>query len=120
MQPIMLASLSDTKSWLNITHSSDDIKVTGLIYAASAMVLEYLKMDPEDFSGSEYDSDGEYPSDSDGVLDGTLPQMSTATMYLAGMLYRDPDGAESDKWERGYLPRPVTAMLYSLRDPALA
>lgn len=110
----MLASLEDTKHWLNVSHDGDDSKIEFGIIAASSMVMAYLKASPEDYAGSDLETD------SDGVLIGVLPQMTAATKYLAGVMYRDPDGVEMDKWEMGYLPRPVMAMLYALRDPALA
>jgi hypothetical protein len=43
-----------------------------------------------------------------------------ATILLTGHFYNNPDGDPEHDWEQGYLPRPVTALLYPLRDPALA
>lgn len=46
--------------------------------------------------------------------------IQAATLLMLGYLYRDRD-ADSDKaYQQGYLPAPVTALLYPLRDPALA
>jgi hypothetical protein len=38
---------------------------------------------------------------------------------MVGILARDRDGVEAKDWDHGYLPRPVTSLLYPLRDPAL-
>lgn len=118
----MLVGLAETKARLRFDHDAEDADLTLLIQAASQMVLNYLKMDESEFAGSEYDTDGDYPTDTDGVLIGmdAFPDVRAATIYLVGVLKRDPDGAEMDKWEHGYLPRPVMAMLYTLRDPAIA
>ncbi|MFD2404904.1 hypothetical protein ACFSVK_02515 [Azorhizophilus paspali] len=43
---------------------------------------------------------------------------------MLGELYKhreaDQDGEVPTQWGFGYLPRPVVALLYQLRDPALA
>lgn len=118
----MLVSLERTKARLRFDTNAEDVDLTFMIEAASQMVLNYLKVDESYFAGSEYDTDGVWPADTDGVLIGadTYPEVQTATIYLAGMLKRDPDGAEAEKWQQGYLPFPVMAMLYPLRDPAIA
>lgn len=117
----MLVSLAETKARLRYDHSDEDVDLTFLIEACSQMVLNYLKVDESFFAGSEYDTDGTWPTDSDGVLIGTdnYPEVKTATMYLVAVIKRDPSGVESDKWTMGNLPFPVMAMLYPLRDPAL-
>jgi hypothetical protein len=43
-----------------------------------------------------------------------------AVILLAGHYYRNPDNDIEEAFERGYLPRPVTAILYPLRDPTMA
>jgi len=116
----MLASLSETKARLRFDNDAEDADLTLLIQAASKMVMNYLKADESLFVGSDFDTDGDWPADSDGVLLGVTPEVSTATIYLVGVLKRDPDGVDTSKWSMGYLPIPVMAMLYPLRDPALA
>ena len=69
----MLASLEDTKHWLNVSHDGDDSKIEFGIIAASSMVMAYLKASPEDYAGSDLEAD------SDGVLIGILPQMTGQT-----------------------------------------
>lgn len=118
----MLVSVERVKAALRYDHSDEDAILEFTIQAASRIVLNYLKMDESSFAGSDYDTDGDYPVESDGVLIGmdAFPDVQAATIFMVGVLRRDPDGAEMDKWERGYLPAPVCALLYSLRDPALA
>lgn len=117
----MLVSLAATKERLRYDTDAEDVDLTFLIEACTQMVLNYLKVDESYFAGSEYDTDGQWPTDSDGVLIGAsnFPEVQTATMYLVAVIKRDPSGVESDKWEHGYLPLPVRAMLYPLRDPAM-
>lgn len=117
--PTLLASVDEFKLRQRYVGTDEDADIEFVLQAASRMVLGYLKVDESYFAGSEYDTDGEYPADSDGVLINVTPEVKAATIYLAGVLKRDPDGAETEKWELGYLPRPVLAMLYHLRDPAL-
>ena len=42
-----------------------------------------------------------------------------ATLLLAGILLRDPDGVESQTWVQGYLPWAVANLLHQRRDPAM-
>lgn len=109
----MLVGLNEAKAQLRQDSNDDDGYITMLIHAASGMVLNYLKRDLNDLT-----SDDLIDYDSEGVI---IMEEETrmATLYLIGMLYRDRDGQMSDKWQQGYLPYPVTAMLYPLRDPAL-
>ena len=120
--PTMLVSVERAKAVLRFDHDAEDAVLEFTIQAASRMILNYLKYDESAFAGSDYDTDGEYPTDTDGVLIGmdSFPDVQAATLFLVGVMRRDPDGAEMDKWEMGYLPKPVMAMLYTLRDPALA
>jgi hypothetical protein len=117
----MLVSLAQTKARLRFDHNDEDADLQFMIEAASQMVLHYLKTDESFFAGSEFDTGGTWPTDSDGVLIGAseYPEIQTAVIYLAGMLKRDPDGVEMEKWQHGYLPMPAMAMLYPLRDPAM-
>ena len=100
-----LVSLEDVKTVLHIGTpeypvDDDDDKIEILIEAASVAVLNYLKGDFETFMDDR--------------------AVKVATIALVGILYREPDGDESRNFSAGYLPRMVTALLYPLRDPALA
>lgn len=101
------ATLTDTKRSLRMldTETDDDALLEMLITAASKSVANYLK------------------SSADPLLpDGAeIPgEVRVATIILVGFLYRSPDQDPDKYFERGYLPAPVTALLYPLRDPAIA
>ena len=96
-----------------------------VVDAASAMVLNYLK------SASAYvaelDSAGDPVVDSNDDIVYTevvRPEVQQATKILVGYLWRNRDeggeGSFRPTFDQGYLPMPVTAILYPLRDPALA
>lgn len=105
---VMLVDLETTKVRLRIDNDAEDDDLELLIRGASASVLAYLN----------YGLD--YYNDSTGEAVDVPELVQNAVLLLIGILYRDRDGEEADKWEQGYLPRPVTSILYPLRDPALA
>ena len=105
------ATLEETKQALRIDHDDDDDSLDILIQAATGAVANYLKSAADDY----LDSGGSVPS---GV---EVPAViKTATIMLAGYFYKNPDQDPEKDFERGYLPAPVMALLYPLRDPALA
>ncbi len=124
---MMYVTLDRAKQHLNMDHDEDDTLITTYIQAASGAVKNYLK------SGSPYeverdsnddpvlDSNGnpEYFRDSSGdkVVAGAV---EAAVLIMVGHLYKDRDENPDGAFEQGYLPKPVTALLYPLRTPALA
>lgn len=108
----MLVSLEEAKAQIRQTQDHEDEHIVLQIHAASAAVLAYLK------SYDFVDSDGE------AVAEEVPYQVKAATLILVAMLFRDRDGPASiveSSWDQdGYLPRPVVALLYPLRDPAMA
>ena len=119
-------TLDEAKSHLRVDNDFEDADITLKIQGASQMVKNYLK------SASpwlpEYDSNDDVVLDSNDepvlYLDSTgqpVPkfEVKIATLILVGILYRDRDGEEMSSWQMGYLPAPVTALLYPIRDPAL-
>jgi hypothetical protein len=108
---VMLVELDQVKARLRFDHDAEDEDIELAINAASAAVLNYLRIVP----------DAAYV-DSFGVLvpADIPPEVQTAVMHLVGIWKRDPSGTEMEKWQQGYLPAPITAILYPLRDPALA
>ena len=101
-----LVELADAKAHLNMDHSSDDDLIGTYIDAASAAVLNYMKID-----GSDYE-------DSSGVNAELIPDdVKIATLILVHYFYNDRGGDDPNSFERGYLPKPVTALLYAYRDP---
>lgn len=110
-----LVTVARCKAALNIDHTDDDsVKLPMLIGAASQAVIRYLK----DQAAEIMDLDAIEASPPD--LDSVPEDVAVATIMLVGQWYRDPDGNTDEAFERGYLPKPVTALLYPLRDPALA
>lgn len=111
---VAIASLEETKRRLIIEHDDDDAMLTGYIEAASGAVVNYLKGRANEVIASGVESGGELPS---GV-EVSAP-IVTATIMLVGYWYRNPDSDPDGDFEMGYLPKPVMALLYPLRDPAL-
>lgn len=108
---IDLVTLERVKQGLLIDTTDDDARLQLLITAASAAVLRYLK---EIGSASFYDWEN-------STITADVPDdVQVATIMLVGHIYRSPDSNEDGAFERGSLPKPVTALIYSRRDPALA
>lgn len=123
---MMLVTLQQASDHLRRDTTADDSDLTLRIHAASGAVMNYLK------SSSPYelevDSNGAPILDSSGrvipVLDSNqLPlvrwEVKAAVLLMVGYLYRLRDDNQDTAFERGYLPMPVTALLYPLRHPAL-
>lgn len=124
-----LVTLTDAKRHLLMDHADDDVYISSLISAASGAVLTYLKGAPvgqpeRDEQGAiVVDSSGEvvYERDSSGTL-VVRYEIRAAALLLIGELYKnreaEQDGEIPTQHGYGYLPRPVVALLYPLRDPA--
>ena len=123
----MLVTIEDFKARMRYTHDAEDADIELAIMAASEAVLNYLGLphnaydvpdsDSEMGSSSE-GSSSDMGSSSEGYMD-VPAAVQQAVLYLAGTFKRDPDGVEMADWEHGYLPKPVIALLYPLRDPAM-
>lgn len=105
---MMLVTLDDAKNHLRIDVNDEDWHVALLVEAASDAVLNYLKID-----GTQY-------LDSSDYVDSVPYAVQAATLLMTGYLYRLRDNNEGGEYQQGYLPMPVTALLYPLRDPAIA
>lgn len=122
----MLVTLAQAKRHLYIDESdtTHDDEIMDKIEEASAAVISYLK----DSAAGFLDSSGLLAVDSSGtpVLDSPsvhVPfQIRAATLQLLTALHenRGDDGGAASKFEANYLPPSVVALLYPLRDPALA
>jgi len=122
----MLVTLPQAKRHLYIddADTSRDDDITDKIEEASAAVASYLKQNAAGF----LDSSGLIVTDTAGnvVVDSpsvNIPyQVRAATLQLLTALFenRGDDGGDASKFQQGYLPPSVTALLYPLRDPALA
>lgn len=112
---MMLVSLATAKNHLRMDHDAEDTLIEIYIHAASGAVLNYLKS-----NGDAYlDSNGTIPMDIFLEPVGIPYEVQAATLLLVGHFYKDRDNNEGGAFQQGYLPMPVTALLYPLRDPAL-
>lgn len=124
---MMYVTLERGKQHLNMDHDQDDVLITAYIGAASGAVKNYLK------SASAYEVDRD--SNDDPILDSSGDptyivdssgdkivkyEVQAAVLLMLGFLYKDRDENPDQAFAQGYLPKPVTALLYPLRDPALA
>lgn len=118
-----LATLTEAKAHCRVDFTEDDAHIDLLLRAASQAVLDYLK------DGATFlDSSGEVPLDSSGDPEGVPFNVQAATLILTAEMYRNREALTEDpvgggaqaSYGYGYLPRSVTALLYPLRDPALA
>jgi len=122
---MMYVTLERGKQHLNMDHDLDDVLITAYIGAASGAVKNYLK------SASPYEV--ERDSNDDPILDSSGDpiyvvdssddkvvkyEVQAAVLLMLGFLYKDRDENPDQAFAQGYLPKPVTALLYSLRDPA--
>lgn len=107
---MMLITLAEAKQHLRVDDDSDDADITLKVHAASGAVRNYLKAAAEGYVGS----DGQ-------VIPESVPyEVKAATLLMLGYLYKDRDEDSTNAYTQGNLPRPVTALLYPLRIPALA
>lgn len=123
---MMYVTLARAKQHLNMDHDQDDVLIEAYIGAASEAVKNYLK------SASPYeverDSNDDPIVDSSGdpiyVVDSSGDKqvkyaVQAATLLQIGFLYKDRDENYEGSYSLGYLPKPVIALLYPLRSPAL-
>ena len=105
---MMLVTLDEARDHLRSDSADDDADLTIKIHAASGSVINYLKAPA-------------FIDEAGVIIESAVPfEVKAATLLLIGYLYKDRDGDEGGEYQQGYLPRPVTALLYPLRDPALA
>lgn len=111
--------------------NADDADLTLKIEAASCAIATYVKR-TDSLYIPELDSSGQIVRDSSGypvpALDSSgvatvRPDVQAACLLLVGTYYKqreaEQDGAIDPQYGYGYLPRPVVALLYPYRDPAL-
>lgn len=112
MPDIMLADVETLKRRLKITHNDDDDDLELVLAVASSRVVVYLDKRADEVL--DLDSSGELTSGSD-----VPPAIEMATLYLAAIAVRNPDGMGGD-FDGGELPDPVKAWLKPFREPPLA
>lgn len=130
---MMLVTLAEAKNHLRVEQddTDQDADISAKVLEASASVLTYLKGAPigaveRDAQGAIVrDSNGDptYQYDSNGALI-VRPEVQAATLLLVGEYYKHREAEQAGEvptqWGYGYLPRPVVAILYPLRDPAVS
>jgi hypothetical protein len=98
-----LCTVEQARARLRLDDDFNTVDIDLAIAGASEAVMAYLKR-AENYTD----------------VDPAPPQVVNAVLVLTGTFLRDPDGVEAnDKWEQGYLPHAITAILYPLRDPAM-
>lgn len=106
----MLVTLAEASAHLRRDTTDDDADLILKIHGASGAVLSYLGAGADKFKNEA----GE-------IVDALVPfEVKAAVLLQLGYLYRDRDNDKNHEYEQGYLPRPVTALLYPHRSPALA
>lgn len=128
----MIVTLAQARDHLRSDTTADDNDLRLKIEGASGAVLNYLKKTGLLWE-PERDSSGDVVYDSQGnqidYLDSTgervyRREIQNAVLILLGEFYTnragEQQGAVDSQFGYGYLPRPVVALLYPLRDPALA
>lgn len=89
----------------------DSNAIQSMLDAAQGAVLNYLKV--SDISDLATGSPPVVP-------DRIYNAVSAAILLQLGYLYRNRDSDPDGEFDRGYLPKPVTSLLFPLRDPACA
>ena len=109
----MLVTLEEAKAHLQMDHDLDDPLIEIYIKASSEGVINYL------------DGNSPYLLDEDGKETTEVKYIvKAATLIMVGELYKNreanQDGAMPAGFGYGYLPLPVTRLLYPLRTPSMA
>lgn len=117
---VALVTLEQAKAHLQMDHDLDDTTIQLMLEAASEAVINHLKSGADVF----LDSSGEVLQTTDSPPEPDVPKVvQQATLLLLGDFYKNREPAADDpvpaQFGFGFLPRAVTALLYSLRDPAL-
>lgn len=119
-----LITLAQARAHVRVDHNVEDAQLEEFIESASAAVVNYLKSGADSFLNTLGLPEEIYSADSPPeVADYIVPaEVKAATKLLVGYFFRNRDGREpaTEGWQQGYLPTAVTALLYPLRDPALA
>lgn len=110
-------SIEQAKLRLRIDNDAMDSDIGLMVEGASRAAMRYLGPDG---SASFTDSAGDVFEDSNGIALYVPDDVKNAVLVMVGIWLRDPSGKEAADWDRGYLPAPVTALLYPLRKPSMA
>lgn len=122
---MMLVTLAEAKAQMYVDHNADDALITNMILGASESILNYLEgaeirwPERDSVGAIVLDSQGDpvYKTGSSGYL--IAPPVKTACLIYVAELYKNreaiQDGEVNSLFGYGYLPRPVTALLFNYR-----
>lgn len=125
---IDLITMEEAQAHLKITDPDVDLLDLKLkIRAATKAVLNYLgaanfyeyEVDLNNFPIVDTNGDPIYAETSSGARI-VMYEVQAAVLLMLGYLNRDRDVDEEKAFEMGFIPRPVTALLYPLRTPTIA
>jgi hypothetical protein len=111
---MMLVTVQQAQDHLRIDDDSlNASEITVYIKAASQAIVRYLGAGADVF----FDANGDPIFDSSDLLDG-YEDVQSAVLLLIGYLYKNRDNNQGNEFSN-YLPAPVIALLYPLRDPTI-
>lgn len=111
---MMLVTLQQAKDHLRVDNDIQDNEIALYTEGASDAVMNYLTAMDVEASDAYMDSNGE------AIAELVPSVVKNATLIMIGYLMRHRDDNEGEAFDRGYLPKPVTALLFPLRDPGYA
>ncbi|MBA1249849.1 head-tail connector protein [Pseudomonas luteola] len=105
---MMLVTLEEARLHLRVDAEDDDPDLTLKIHAASGAIINYLKKPA-------------FIDETGALLPEAVPfEVKASVLLLLGYLYKNRDEDPGKEFNLGFLPPYVTALLYPLRDPAIA
>lgn len=110
---MMLITLAQGKDQVREDGTANDFSITECIEDASAAVINYLAEYADTFINTAN-------MDSAGNPIEVPREVQRATRLMVGYLFANRDNDKDHEYEMGFLPRPVTALLYPLRTPTVA
>lgn len=119
----LLVPIATVRTALRIDAAESDDLLAVYVSAASRAVQRYLKGQFSEaiIPGADSPALDSPPDSPPNDLTAIDEAVQFAVIALAGIIYREPDGDAAKNFaDTGQLPYIVTALLYPLRDPALA
>lgn len=120
----LLVTVDQAKAHLHVDNSADDDDIELKVSAASAAVLAYIGETQHlflDTGGDPIDLE-DTTADQAGLRALHIAQQATLLILADWFKNREPTASDvvDPRYGYAYLPRSVTALLYSLRDPTIA
>lgn len=119
----LLVPVATVRTALKIDSGESDELLAIYVSAASRAIQRYLKGQFSEaiIPGADSPAQDSPPNSPPDDLSTIDEAVQFAVIALTGILYREPDGDAAKNFaDTGELPYIVTALLYALRDPALA